>query len=78
MTDDEKLRAAKKAFEKKLSGIKTWTEFKNMVNNITAARMKDFIKNSLQRAAIVHTDTATVQTSKATNLNDLADEIDTL
>jgi hypothetical protein len=78
MTDDEKLTAAKKAFEKKLSSIDTWNDFKTMIDNITTAKMKSFIKNSLQNAADVHTDTATVQTSKATDLNDLANEVDIL
>jgi len=78
MTDDEKLRYAKRAFERKFASIETWNDFKSMVNNITKQRMKNFVRNSLQQAATDSADAAAIQSDKATELNDLVNEVDNL
>ena len=77
-TDEQKLKFAKSYFVEKLFSVKTWPDFKSLVSTITKTQVKTFLKNALQEEADRRKQLATDETTTATDLETLKDEINSI
>ncbi len=78
LSDEEKLDISVAAFKRKLDSIESWTSFKLLLNSITKAVVVNFLKGKIENSADSYEDGAAQNTAKAADLDDLADEYDSI
>ena len=78
MEDEEKLRISVDAFERKLRSIDSWIQFKGLLQTVTKAQIKNFIKSNLQAYAQSLRDSAIAGNANAEEIDSVADEIEGL
>lgn len=77
-TDDEKLGFCKSVIYKYLQNIKTWTDFKNFVKNISTITLKNKLKQAYQNSIVENDNSITLHGIKKSNSQVMGSEIDNI
>jgi len=77
LSDNEKLEITKAKFKAKLNSIVTWQDFKDLINTITKAKIKNFIKSALHSEGDWRVNVSgPEEIAKGNDLYNLEDEVD--
>lgn len=77
-TEKERLEMVLARFQQKLYSIKTWADFKIFVDNLTKAKVKQFINNALDAEADRHAGFSVNEFETEANIRAIKTDVDAL